>query len=155
MSPRVYSIYVDRILKADNDLLEKEVERLKNENSNLEKENEELRISRSKNYIMYLDEKGKVYKLENKIKKLKEKLGLIPKEKKKINKLNSYGFYTAEYCKTTKKPMFQANEYEPFKDVLLSKTRCKEIKKPVIEGENIYAFLRVMHGYCALYYRKK
>ena len=68
-------------------------------------------------------------------------------------KLNSYGFYTAEYCRTTKKPMIQQNEYFAFKDVLLSKTRCKEIKQPVREGEEIYAFLRAMNGYCALYYR--
>lgn len=58
-----------------------------------------------------------------------------------------------EYCRSTRKPMLQQHQYGPFKGILLSKTRCKEIKKPVSEGEEIYAFLRVMNGYCALYYR--
>ena len=84
---------------------------------------------------------------------MKEKLGLVLKEKKKVPVFNSYGFYTAEYCRTTKKPMIQPSEYRAFKDVLLSQTRCKEIKKPVREGDEIYAFLRVRNGYCALYYR--
>ena len=66
---------------------------------------------------------------------------------------NSCGFFSAEYCKSTKKPMIQQSEYKAFENVLLSKTRCKEIKQPVREGEEIYAFLRVMNGYCALYYR--
>lgn len=77
-------------------------------------------------------------------------IGSIPKS---INMYNQYGYYTAEYCRSTKKPMIQKERYGAFQDVLLSKTRCKQIKEPVREGEEIYAFLRVMHGYCALYYR--
>ncbi len=152
-SPRYLSIYVDKFLQGDYDLLQKEVEKLKEKNSELAKENDELRNARYENYRLYREESEKVVKLEKRINKMKEKLGLVVKEEKKIPMYNSYGFYTAEYCRTTRKPMIQQSEYFAFKDVLLSKTRCKEIKKPVREGEEIYAFLRAMHGYCALYYR--
>ena len=152
-TPRYLSIYVDSFLQGDYDLLQKEVEKLKKKNSDLERENDELRKARYENYRLYREENEKVLKLEKKINKMKEKLGLVLKEKKKVPVFNSYGFYTAEYCRTTKKPMIQPSEYRAFKDVLLSQTRCKEIKKPVREGEEIYAFLRVRNGYCALYYR--
>ncbi len=152
-SPRYLSIYVDKFLQGDYDLLQKEVEKLKEKNSELAKENDELRNARYENYRLYREESEKVVKLEKRINKMKEKLGLVVKEEKKIPMYNSYGFYTAEYCRTTRKPMIQQSEYFAFKDVLLSKTRCKEIKKPVREGEEIYAFLRAMYGYCALYYR--
>ena len=152
-SPKSFSIYVDSFLQGDYDLLNEEVENLKKKNSELKEENKELRNARYENYRLYREENEKVVKLEKKIKKMKEKLGLVLREKKKVPVLNSYGFYTAEYCRTTKKPMIQQSEYRAFKDVLLSKTRCKEIKQPVYEGEEIYAFLRVRNGYCALYYR--
>lgn len=152
-TPRYLSIYVDSFLQGDYDLLQKEVENLRKKNSELEEETKKLRNAKYENYRLYIEENEKVIKLEKKIKKMKEKLGLVLKEKKKVPVLNSYGFYTAEYCRTTKKPMIQQSEYRAFKDVLLSKTRCKEIKQPVYEGEEIYAFLRVMNGYCALYYR--
>ena len=152
-TPRYLSIYVDSFLQGDYDLLQKEVDKLKKKNSDLERENDELRKARYENYRLYREENEKVLKLEKKINKMKEKLGLVLKEKKKVPVFISYGFYTAEYCRTTKKPMIQPSEYRAFKDVLLSQTRCKEIKKPVREGEEIYAFLRVRNGYCALYYR--
>ena len=152
-TPRYLSIYVDSFLQGDYDLLQKEVDKLKKKNSDLERENDELRKARYENYRLYREENEKVLKLEKKINKMKEKLGLVLKEKKKVPVFNSYGFYTAEYCRTTKKAMIQPSEYREFKDVLLSQTRCKEIKKPVREGEEIYAFLRVRNGYCALYYR--
>lgn len=153
ISPLSYSIYVDRCLPADYDLLKDEVEKLREHKNKLEKENNELRNARYENYRLYSDENEKVIKLEKKIRKMKEKLGLVLKEKKKIPMYNSYGFFIAEYCRSTRKPMLQQHQYGPFKGILLSKTRCKEIKKPVSEGEEIYAFLRVMNGYCALYYR--
>lgn len=152
-SPKSFSIWVDKCLQADFDLLLEDVEKLKEKNSDLERKNDELRKARYENYRLYREENEKVIKLEKKINKMKEKLGLVLKEKKKVPVFNSYGFYTAEYCRTTKKPMIQPSEYRAFKDVLLSKTRCKEIKQPVREGEEIYAFLRVRNGYCALYYR--
>lgn len=152
-TPRYLSIYVDSFLQGDYDLLQKEVEKLKKQNSELEEETKKLRNARDENYKLYTEENDKVIKLEKKINKMKEKLGLVLKETKKIPVFNSYGFYTAEYCRTTKKPMIQPNEYRAFKDVLLSQTRCKEIKQPVRAGEEIYAFLRVRNGYCALYYR--
>ena len=152
-SPKSFSIWVDKCLQADFDLLLEDVEKLKEKNSDLERKNDELRKARYENYRLYREENEKVLKLEKKINKMKEKLGLVLKEKKKVPVFNSYGFYTAEYCRTTKKPMIQPSEYRAFKDVLLSKTRCKEIKQPVREGEEIYAFLRVRNGYCSLYYR--
>lgn len=152
-SPKSFSIWVDKCLQADYDLLLEDVEKLKEKNSDLERKNDELRKARYENYRLYREENEKVIKLEKKINKMKEKLGLVLKEKKKVPVFNSYGFYTAEYCRTTKKPMIQPSEYRAFKDVLLSKARCKEIKQPVREGEEIYAFLRVRNGYCALYYR--
>ena len=152
-SPKSFSIWVDKCLQADFDLLLEDVEKLKEKNSDLERKNDELRKARYENYRLYREENEKVIKLEKKITKMKEKLGLVLKEKKKVPVFNSYGFYTAEYCRTTKKPMIQPSEYRAFKDVLLSKTRCKEIKQPVREGEEIYAFLRVRNGYCSLYYR--
>lgn len=152
-SPKSFSIWVDKCLQADFDLLLEDVEKLKEKNSDLERKNDELRKARYENYRLYREENEKVIKLEKKINKMKEKLGLVLKEKKKVPVFNSYGYYTAEYCRATKKPMIQPSEYRAFKDVLLSKTRCKEIKQPVCEGEEIYAFLRVRNGYCALYYR--
>lgn len=150
-SPTSFYIFVDNFLKGDYDLLKKEVEKLNEKISDLQDQNNKLSKSRAETYRLYSSESEKVTKFKRKIDKLKEQLGLIPK--KEIFTFNSYGFYTAEYCRSTKKPMLQSNEYAPFKDVLLSKTRCKAIKRPVKENEPIYAFLRVMHGYCALYYR--
>ena len=152
-SPKSFSIYVDSFLQGDYDSLQKEVEKLKKQNSELEEETKKLRNARYENYKLYTEANEKVVKLEKKINKMKEKLGLVLKEKKKVPVFNSYGFYTAEYCRTTKKPMIQPSEYRAFKDVLLSQTKCKEIKEPVRDGEEIYAFLRVRNGYCALYYR--
>lgn len=152
-SPKSFSIWVDKYLQADYDLLLEDVEKLKEKNSKLQEENNNLINAKYENYRLYREENEKVIRLERKIKKIKEKLGLVLKEKKKIPMYNSCGFFSAEYCKSTKKPMIQQSEYKAFKNVLLSKTRCKEIKQPVREGEEIYAFLRVMNGYCALYYR--
>lgn len=100
------------------------------------------------------DNSYELKKLQKENLKLKERLGEAPP--KEIEKLNKrYGTYTAEYCRTTKKPMFKnKNEYEPFADKLLSATRCKKIGQPVKENEEIYAFKKVMNGYCPLYFRK-
>ena len=144
---------MDKCLQADYDLLLEDVEKLKEKNFELQEENKKLINAKYENYRLYREENERVARLEKKIKKMKEKLGLVLKEKKKVPVFNSYGFYTAEYCRISKKPMIQPSEYRAFKDVLLSQTRCKEIKKPVREGEEIYAFLRVRNGYCALYYR--
>ena len=152
-SPKSFSVWVDKYLQADYDLLLEDLEKLKERNSKLQEENNNLINAKYENYRLYKEENEKVIRLERKIKKIKEKLGLVLKEKKKISMYNSCGFFSAEYCKSTKKPMIQQSEYKAFKNVLLSKTRCKEIKQPVREGEEIYAFLRVMNGYCALYYR--
>lgn len=146
INPRYFCIYVDNFLQGDYDLLKKEIKSLKEMNSQLTRE-------KNKNYNRYKEENNKVIKLENEINKMKVNLGLVVKEKKKISMCNDFGFFTAEYCRNTRKPMIQPSEYFVFKDILLSKTRCKEIKQPVKENEKIYAFLRVRNGYCALYYR--
>ena len=68
---------------------------------------------------------------------------------------NGYGWYTAEYCKSTGLPMYNKKSYEQFADKYLSKTRCAKIKMPVKEGESPIAFYRVDRGYCGLYDRSK
>ena len=146
INPRHFCIYINNFLQGDYDLLKKEIKSLKQINSQLIRE-------KNKNYNRYKQENDKVVKLEKKIDKMKVNSSLVVKEKKKISMCNDFGFFTAEYCRNTRKPMIQPSEYFVFKDVLLSQTRCKEIKKPVCEGEKIYAFLRVRKGYCALYYR--
>ena len=67
--------------------------------------------------------------------------------------LNSYGYYPAEYCRSTGLPMYTPSTYYEVKDIYLSKTRCKQIKKPVLEKESPVAFYQVQHGYCVLYDR--
>lgn len=69
---------------------------------------------------------------------------------KKMNE--KYGTYTAEYCKSTGKPMYSKNEYE-YRRGLYSKTQCRRMGKPVTEREEPVAFYRVMNGYCGLYER--
>ncbi|EGT4141303.1 hypothetical protein EQY97_10220 [Clostridium perfringens] len=71
---------------------------------------------------------------------------------------NYYKCYTAESCRKTGLPMFGGNiskeeYYDKYKDKFLSKTRCKEIKKPVYEGEEPVAFYRMLNGYIPLYLR--
>ena len=68
---------------------------------------------------------------------------------------NDYGWYTAEYCRSTGLPMLNKTTYAPFSDRYLSRTRCKKIKKPVRDDEKPCAFYRVDRGYCALYDRTK
>lgn len=153
-SPREFSICVENSIQCDFDLLKEEIEMLKEINANLKTENIKLRERGFDNFKLYNTERGKVDKLQKQLYKMKEKLGLVLKREPKIAMYNSYGFYTADYCRNTKKPMIQQAEYSTFKDVLLSKSRCKEIKEPVKENETIYAFLRARNGYCALYLRK-
>lgn len=64
---------------------------------------------------------------------------------------NRYGNYTAEYCRSTGKPMYQ-NWGE--REKLYSQTQCQKMKKPVKDGEEPVAFYRVQHGYCGLYERE-
>lgn len=140
-----YDIYVERCVEAELDIQDKEIKRLKKqlENTYLEIEGKNIEINQLKKQIS---------KLQNKNKKLEEELGIV--EKPKIYMFNSYGYYTAEYCRSTGKPMFKSKgEYEPFANNLLSKTRCKVLKMPVKDDEEIYAFYKVQNGYCALYFR--
>lgn len=65
-----------------------------------------------------------------------------------------YGTYTAEYCRSTGKPMIQKKDYEERKN-LYSRTQCARMKQPVEEGEEPDAFYRVANGYCGLYKREK
>lgn len=147
-----YILYVDKCIEAELDIKEQKLIELKE----LLKEKDNARINllnvlwESQDKIKSLEKK--ILRLENKNKKLQEEYGII--KKPKIYMFNSYGFYTSEYCKSTKKPMFKSSrEYRPFSDKLFSKTKCKQIKKPVQENEEIYAFYKVRHGYCALYFR--
>jgi hypothetical protein len=66
---------------------------------------------------------------------------------------NSYGYYPAQYCRDTGLPMYDKLTYKPYIDKYLSKTRCREIGKPIKDKENPVAFYRVDHGYCGLYDR--
>ena len=72
-----------------------------------------------------------------------------------MRKTNGYGWYTAEYCRSTGLPMYDKKSYADVADKYLSKTRCAKIKKPVNEGEDPVAFYRVDRGYCGLYLREK
>ena len=139
-----YCIFVTRSLEAELYLSNEKIKLLEERLSDCRKKYQDESISNS-------TLKNKITKLENKYKKLKQEVGL--EEAPKIPVINSYGFYTAEYCRSTKKPMIQSSQYAPFSNTLLSKSRCKKIKRPVEDNEEIYAFLRVHNGYCALYYR--
>lgn len=70
-----------------------------------------------------------------------------------MKKINSYGWYTAEYCRSTGLPMYNQQTYAEVSKKYLSKTRCKKNKKPVKAGEEPCAFYRVSQGYCGLYDR--
>lgn len=141
----MYILYVDKCYEAELDIKEEKIENLQSIISILSRKRDELVTDLNKTQT-------RVYKLERENRKLKEKLGTI--EKPKISVINSYGYYTAEYCKSTRKPMFKSRaEYRPFANKLLSKSRCKQIKMPVADDEEIYAFYKVQNGYCALYFR--
>lgn len=68
---------------------------------------------------------------------------------KEIKMINSYGYYTAEYVKSTGKP-YKSDER---KDNWYSKSQCKKMKQPVKENEEPVGFSIAMHGYYALYER--
>lgn len=70
-----------------------------------------------------------------------------------MKKVNQYGYFTAEYCRSTGLPMYNKKTYADVSDTLLSKTRCVRIGRPVKEGEEPVAFYRVERGYCGLYRR--
>lgn len=158
INPVKFKIRVSNILQGDLDIFKEKYKSLQNSMNKkveaLEKRNDNYFKLYRENSILYNNEKKRTEKLEKQINRMKEKLGLILKKRKQIYMFNGYGFYTAEYCKSTKKPMFKSfSEYRPFADKLLSATKCKKIKRPVQENEEIYAFYKVMHGYCALYFR--
>ncbi len=67
--------------------------------------------------------------------------------------LNQYGYFPAEYCRETGLPMYDQLTYRPYVDKYLSRSRCREIGKPIKENEQPVAFYRVMNGYCGLYDR--
>ncbi|MDY4574260.1 MAG: hypothetical protein SPD90_04305 [Intestinibacter sp.] len=68
-----------------------------------------------------------------------------------------YKCYTAKSCRATGLPMvdFGYANYIQKANVWLSKSRCLKIKKPVKDGEEPVAFLRVYNGYVPLYYRNE
>lgn len=68
---------------------------------------------------------------------------------------NSYGWFTAEYCRSTGLPMYNKETYAAVSGRLLSKTRCAKLGKPVKENESPVAFYRVDRGYCGLYLREE
>ena len=75
-----------------------------------------------------------------------------------LNYNEYYKCYTAESCRATGLPMFGSKElskeeYSKYANRWLSKTRCKQIKRPVVEGENPVAFFRVKNGYIPLFDR--
>ena len=70
-----------------------------------------------------------------------------------MKKVNQYGWFTAEYCRSTGLPMYNKKTYADVSGTLLSKTRCARTGHPVKEGEEPVAFYRVDRGYCGLYRR--
>ena len=63
---------------------------------------------------------------------------------------NSYGYFSAQYVKSTNLPIGRLNPN------WISRSQCKLIKKPVTEEElidGIVGFCRAMHGYYGLYHR--
>ena len=52
-----------------------------------------------------------------------------------MRKTNGYGWFTAEYCRSTGLPMYDKISYASVADKYLSKTRCAKIKRPVKEDE--------------------
>jgi hypothetical protein len=80
----------------------------------------------------------------------------LKKQKENLAKglhLNSYGYFPAEYCRKTGLPMYDKSSYKQYSEKYLSKTRCREIGKPVGDYEQPVAFFRVQNGYCGLYDR--
>lgn len=67
---------------------------------------------------------------------------------------NKYGNYTAEYCRSTGKPMYQKEDWEK-RAKLYSRTQCRKMGRPVQDGEEPAAFYRVLNGYCGLYEREE
>ena len=64
---------------------------------------------------------------------------------------NTYGYFSAQFVKSTNLPIGRLN------DNWMSKSQCKAIKKPVNEEEvlnGLVGFCRAMHGYYGLYYRE-
>ena len=72
---------------------------------------------------------------------MKEKLGLVLKEKKKVPVFNSYGFYTAEYCRTTKKPIIQQSEYRALKMFCYLKLDVKKLNSQFMKVKRFTHFL--------------
>ena len=68
--------------------------------------------------------------------------------------LNRYGLYPARYCRSTGLPMYNSGSYQAVADVLLSKSRCLKIKRPVQPEEKPVAFYLCQNGYCGLYRRE-
>ena len=153
ISPKHFSLKVENFIEGDYELLKNEKQEVDKKNIELENEVCQLIDKKNDNYRLYAEQLKKNGKLSKQLFKMKEKLGLVLKKETKVPMYNSYGFYTADYCRTTKKPMIQPDEYSAFSDILLSESKCKKIKQPVLEKEKIYAFLRVRNGYCALYFR--
>lgn len=77
----------------------------------------------------------------------------------KLDYNNYYKCYTAQSVRETGLPMvggkdITKDEYTlKYANRWLSKSRCKQIKKPVQEGEQPVAFYRVHNGYVPLYER--
>lgn len=67
--------------------------------------------------------------------------------------LNRYGWFAAEYVKSTGLPIYNSKNYTEVANKYLSKSRCARIKYPVKDGELPCAFYRVQQGYCGLYDR--
>ena len=76
--------------------------------------------------------------------------------------INQYGYYRTDYVKQNKLPhlfkyinVLTWENADNLKDgmILLSKSRCEELKIPVLKNEKPVAYKRVLNSYCALFNR--
>lgn len=88
--------------------------------------------------------------------------GKIERVKIMNENINQYGYYRTEYVEQNKLPhLLKINNTltwanaEALKDgtVLLSKSRCEELKVPMGKNERPVAYKKILNSYCALFNR--
>lgn len=69
-----------------------------------------------------------------------------------------YKSYTAASCRATGLPMYGSSmisdlKYAEVADKFFTKSKCKQLKRPVADHEEPVAFLRIKNGYVPLFLR--
>lgn len=62
-----------------------------------------------------------------------------------------YSTFTADFCRASGLPMYNADNYDEVADLYISETRMKKSKLPLNDDTEIVAWYRVSHGYVPLY----